>query len=135
MENLQTGRAKGIQKIIFLHEKKGYKIDTLFKACTIFDRYMSIAGHWNFPINRIMALACISLLLTVKCEEDFSPSFGNMIQLLSVAERQGLSVDLLESLERDILLQFGYELNYPGPIDSLDRFMRLTGLHNNQEVR
>ena len=79
MASLQTGRAKGIQKIIYLHEKKGYKVETLFKACNIFDRYMSIVGHWNFPTDRIMALSCVSLLLAVKCEEDISPSFGNMI--------------------------------------------------------
>ena len=46
----QKGRATGIQKIVFLHSEKGYKIETLFCAAAIFDRYLTVLGHWNFPL-------------------------------------------------------------------------------------
>ena len=46
----QRGRASGIQKIMYLHQEKGYKIETLFCACAIFDRYLSLLGHWNYPL-------------------------------------------------------------------------------------
>ena len=79
-----------------------------------------------------MALACVSVLLAVKCEEDQDPSFANMILLLSPFERQGLSKETLEELELDILTRFGYEFNYPGPFESLHRFLRLVNLNKNQ---
>ena len=53
--------------------------DTVARVEKIFDQYLSKVGHWQFPTDQVMALACISLLLAVKCEEDMSPSFGNMI--------------------------------------------------------
>jgi hypothetical protein len=43
-----TGRAYGISKIMELHEKKGYRLETLFAAQNIFDRYLSLVGHWEF---------------------------------------------------------------------------------------
>lgn len=70
-----TSRAKGIQKIIFLHDKKGYKKETLFLACNIFDRYLMIVGQWNFPTEMIPALSCCSYMLATKCEEEYDPSF------------------------------------------------------------
>lgn len=135
LTSIQMARTRGIQKIIWLHEKKGYKLETLFKACNIFDRYLRIVGHWTLPFQDVMALACVSLLLAVKLEEDICPSFDNMILLLSASERRGLSKSKLEDLEIDILTRFGYEFNFPGPLESLERFLRLCQLDLNLELK
>jgi len=42
-------RAYGMQILIDLHEKKEYKIETLFLAANIFDRYVCSLGVRNFP--------------------------------------------------------------------------------------
>ena len=44
----ESGRAYGIKKLIELNYKKNYRIETLFAAQNIFDRYLNMIGHWNF---------------------------------------------------------------------------------------
>lgn len=132
---MQTGRTKGIQKIISLHQLRKWKIETLFIACNIFDRYLALVGHWNFPVEHIMSLACVSLLMSAKVEEDTSPNFYNMTLLFTHLERQGMTRDKLIELEEDIIYRFGFEFNYPGPVESMHRFLRLTDLNKNAEVQ
>jgi hypothetical protein len=65
-----------------LHQKKDYKIETLFTAGYVFDKYLSIIGHWNYPREHILKLAIASLLLAAKLEQPISPSFTKMINLI-----------------------------------------------------
>ena len=71
----------------------------------------------------------------MKLEEDISPNFQNMINLLTLSERKGLSVEYLKELEQDIIVEFGYEFSYPGPLESLERFLRLSNLHNDTDTK
>ena len=48
------------------HMESNYKIESLFMAGTIFDRYMMDIGHWNFPRENILKLSLTSLLLAAK---------------------------------------------------------------------
>ena len=64
----ETGRAYGIKKIIELHAKKGYRLETLFAAQGIFDRYLARVGHWNFDDKKYVLLATISVLMSAKLE-------------------------------------------------------------------
>jgi hypothetical protein len=57
-----------MQKIFTLHEKKEYKMESLFTAAGIFDRYVSIIGASNFDIHRVLDLSVISVLLSAKLE-------------------------------------------------------------------
>lgn len=41
-------RAYGMQILIDLHKKKDYKIETLFLAANIFDKYICSLGVKNF---------------------------------------------------------------------------------------
>lgn len=72
-------RAYAVQKIFTLHEAKEYRIETLFTAVAIFDRYLAAIGHWNYPRRKICLLATVSLLLAAKLEQPISPSFRMMI--------------------------------------------------------
>lgn len=44
----ESGRAYGIKKLIQLNNYKNYRLETLFAAQNIFDRYLNMTGHWNF---------------------------------------------------------------------------------------
>ena len=57
-----------IQKIFDLHEKKGYKRETLFQACAIFDRHLMCSGWQTVSRNLVCALATASILLAAKLE-------------------------------------------------------------------
>ena len=45
--SFNSGRTYGISKILELHGKKGYRLETVFAAQNIFDRYLSMIGHWD----------------------------------------------------------------------------------------
>lgn len=130
----QRGRAAGIQKIMHLHQEKGYKIETLFMASSIFDRYLSLLGHWNYPIQKIVNLSTISILLAAKLEQPMQPSFSRMISLLSESEKKQITKQDLVALETDILIRFGFDFNFPGPIDSIQRYLRLVGYDKDRSV-
>jgi hypothetical protein len=61
-------RSYGIQKIFDLHQKKDYKVETLFIATNIFDRYIHAVGVQNFQKQQVVNLATISILLAAKLE-------------------------------------------------------------------
>lgn len=130
----QRGRASGIQKIMHLHQEKGYKIETLFMACSIFDRYLALLGHWNFPINKIVNLSTICILMAAKLEQPMQPSFSRMISLLNDSEKKQITKQDLVHIESDILLRFGFDFNFPGPIDSMQRYLRLVSYDTNKSV-
>ena len=84
-------RSYGIQKIFDLHQKKDYKVETLFIATNIFDRYIYAVGVQNFQKQQVVNLATISILMAAKLEQPISPSFTRMINLLTDDEKKGSS--------------------------------------------
>jgi len=67
--------------------KKDYKVETLFTACTIFDRYLSAIDWKTYHRNEVCRLAVVSLLMAAKLEQPVSPSFQKMIYYLSDVEK------------------------------------------------
>jgi len=127
-------RSFGIQKIFDLHQKKDYKEETLFIASSIFDRYVNIIGVSNFNKNLVVHLAAISVLMSAKLEQPISPSFTRMINLLTPDEKKTVTKQSLIELESDILIKLGFDFNFPGPMQSMERFLRILGYHTNQSV-
>lgn len=84
----EEDRSYGIQKIFDLHSKKDYKVETLFIAAGIFDRYINIIGFQNFLRDNVLHLAVISVLMSAKLEQPISPSFTRMINLLPAEEKE-----------------------------------------------
>jgi hypothetical protein len=80
-------------------------------------------------------LATISMLLAAKLEQPISPSFQRMISLLSDDEQKLVTKKGLIDLEADILFRLGFDFNFPGPIQSLERFLRLLGYDLNSTVQ
>lgn len=84
----EEDRCYGIQKIFDLHLRKGYKVETLFIAAGIFDRYINMLGPKNFPRPQVLHLATICVLMSAKLEQPISPSFTRMINLLPEDEKK-----------------------------------------------
>ena len=40
----------------------------------------------------------------------------------------------LIELEYDIVLKFGFDFNFPGPIESMERYLRVLGYNKNSDV-
>jgi len=117
-----------------LHSQKEYKIETLFIACNIFDRYLALEGHWNFTKENFITLATVCMILGAKCEEDTSPSINRMINLLSCSEQRYVTKKAVIDLEASIVLKFGFEFNYIGPIESSQRYLRLINKNKNEKI-
>lgn len=127
----ESGRIYGMRKLLDLHYKKGYRLETLFAAQNIFDRYLYRIGHWNMNDKKYMLLATIATLLSAKLEQDTSPSFNRMISLLTHEEQKHVTKKGLIELESEIILNFGFDFNFPGPIESMERFLRILGYNKN----
>ena len=52
-----------------LHDKKKYKIETLFVAVSIFDRYLMMTGCWNVDKAKQLQLSVICMVLAGKLEQ------------------------------------------------------------------
>lgn len=48
-----------------------------------------------------------------------------MINMLPDTERKGMTKETLVDLEFDIIVKLGFEFNYPGPKECVDRFLRV----------
>lgn len=131
----ESSRSYGIQKIYDLHYKKEYKEETLFVAAGIFDRYINEVGIHKFNRQLTVHLATIAVLMSAKLEQPISPSFTRMINLLSTSEKQAVTKQDLINLEADILFKLGFDFNFPGPIQSMERYLRLLGFHKEENIR
>lgn len=130
----EEDRSYGIQKIFDLHTRKDYKVETLFIAAGIFDRYINLIGWKNFPRPQVLHLATICVLMSAKLEQPISPSFTRMINCLPEDERKYVTKSQLIDLEANILVQMGFEFNFPGPIQSMERYLRILGYDLNSIV-
>ena len=72
--------------------------------------------------------------MSAKLEQPISPSFTRMINLLSTEEKKNVTKQALIDLESDILMKLGFDFNFPGPIQSMERFLRILGYDLNRTV-
>ena len=79
-------------------------------------------------------LATISILMAAKLEQPISPSFTRMINLLTDDEKKNLNKQALIELEADILSAFCFDFNFPGPVQSMERYLRILGYALNKTV-
>ena len=69
------------------------------------------------------------MLLAAKLEQPVSPNFRRMIMLLTEQEQKNVTKEALVELEEEILTKFGFDFVIPGPIQPLERYLRLLDLH------
>ncbi len=65
---------------------------------------------------KVISLATISILLAAKLEQPISPSFTRMISLLTEEEQKLVTKQDLIDLEEQILVLFGFDFTFPGPV-------------------
>ena len=115
--------------------KKDYKPETLFIAAGILDRYLYMVGAQNFPKAQMVSLATICVLMAAKMEQPISPSFNRLIGMLTAEEQKYVSKQGLIDLEEHVLMMLGFDFNFPGPIQSMDRFIRILSYDKNKTIR
>lgn len=111
-----------------LHELKKYKVETLYTAVSIADRYLSkiIVQGRNLPC--LISLATITILMAAKLEENISPSFIRMITILNEQHSILLKKQNLINLEEDVIRTLDFDLRSVSSMHFLERYLRLVGL-------
>jgi hypothetical protein len=72
--------------------------------------------------------------MAAKLEQPISPSFTRMISLLTEEEKKSVTKQKLIDLETNILIMFGFDFNFPGPLQSMERFLRLLDYDLNSQI-
>lgn len=127
-------RSFAIQKMFALHDEQKYKKETIFTAVSIFDRYLSAIGYQTYPQDQVLLLAVVSLLLAAKIHEPIATNFNSMIGLLSKKEKKKVNSKSLMKHEIEVLTELGFDLCTPGPLPSLERYLRLLDYHKEDEI-
>lgn len=117
-----------------MHTKKEYKPETLFIAAGIFDRYLYMVGLQNVAKAEVVSLSVISMLLSAKLEQPISPSFVRMINLLTEEEKALTNKQRLIDLESNILMTLGFDFNFVGPVQFLERYLRVLEYDSNKTI-
>ena len=75
------------------------------------------------------------MLIAAKLEQPMSPSFEKMVIHLTNAERcQTTNKDLI-NLEVDIGHRFGWNFNFQGPCEFIDRYVRILSIDKIKTIR
>lgn len=121
-------RDRMVHLIQGLHRKKGYRLETLFLAVSIADRYLSHRAEQGQRAPCAVLLAVTSLLLAAKLNESLKPAFVNMNRLLHSDFSVFVSKHDFLLLERDIVKSLEFSLQYVTPLAFLERLQRVFDL-------
>lgn len=130
-------RRYAIQLMIDLQRARNYYVETLTMAVQIFDRFMFLVtmGHCTFDEKRLNSLVCTCLIIAAKFEQPKKPDLYNMINALIDIKGQVVSKEELIDMERQIIIQFGFDFNFSSTILFLERFLQVLGLQDDELVK
>jgi hypothetical protein len=74
------------------------------------------------------------MLIAAKLEQPISPSFSRMIGLLTDEEQLQVSKQGMIDLEADILVVMNFDFCFPGPVQSMERYLRILDYDLNRTV-
>lgn len=110
-----------------LCHQKGYKLETMYLAINVFDRFMAEA-YMSLAINQLPAVITSCVILGAKCEQPMTPSINRMVKLLTEDERKVVTKDIVIQMESRIVKTLHFDFSYLSPLVFLERFIRLSDL-------
>ena len=111
-----------------LHEIKDYKVEALYLAVSLADRYLKKIISLKRKIPCLITLAVATILMAAKLEQPISPSFTRMINILNEQHSVLLKKQKVIDMEEDIIRTLDFNLRTVSPIHFLERFLRLYGI-------
>ena len=107
---------------------KKYKIETLYLAMSLCDRYLVNLAILNQKAPSLVLLAVTGTLMSAKLEEPMQPNFGRMVRLVQSQWSVTIEKSELFNLEEKIIKSLDFELHFSGPIPFLERYLRMYNL-------
>ena len=105
-----------------LSSRQDYKLETLFLAVSIADRYLIYLANRSTEAPCLVLLGFTSMMLAAKLEQSIVPCFEMMYHFLVESHGIGVSYEKFLKLELEVLKALQFELNYISPIPFLERF-------------
>ena len=121
-----------VRLIESLHRAKNYRLDTLYLAVNIADRYLSNLSQRGQPSPNLVLLTVTSLMIAAKAKQPFKPLYNLTVKILPDILQLKVSKEAYIALEKDILIQLQFDIDYTSPIFFLERYQRLFGLDKEQ---
>ena len=114
-----------IEELVFLRE---YKLETIFIAVSLADRYLVSIAVKKERAPCLITLAVISVLMAAKLEQPIAPSFTRMILVLYDNHKIQLKKKHLINMEEQILRALEFSCHHISPLPFLERFLRIYGI-------
>ena len=76
------GRESMITLLEALNTQKKYKVETLYLALSLCDRYLVNLAIENVIAPSLITLAVVATLMAAKLEEPLQPNYGRMVRLV-----------------------------------------------------
>ena len=93
-----------------IHLEKRYRLETLYLAVSICDRYMVNLQILGRPVPEFILVAVVAILIAAKIEQPSMPSFHKMIKLVNESWSARIKYDDLVDLEADIIKTLDFSL-------------------------
>jgi hypothetical protein len=121
-------RNDAVRIILKLHERKKYRLETLFEAISLFDEYLLLEGHWNILVNGFANLAIVCIGIAAKFEEPGPTRFTCFLDSLPKNYSECIKVEELRELEFKLISSLSFDLARPQLVSFMERFLRLLNL-------
>ena len=108
-----------------LNDLQQYKLETLFLAVSIADRYLLFLANRSEEAPCLVLLGVTSMMLAAKLEQFEIPSFDVMHHFLNKSHGIGVTLGDFVKLEITVIRVLQFNLNYVSPLSFLDRFLRI----------
>ena len=115
-----------------IHSQKKYRIETLYLAVNIADRYLIKTFGMSKPVPNLVLLALTSIMIAAKAGQPLKPSYALTASMLPESLQSMVSKAKFIELESEVLVQLEFDLSYISPITFLERYQRLFGLDTEQ---
>lgn len=126
-------RDNAVLRLIELFKQKGYRPETLHLAITLLDRVLALSFQY-VKREHLILYVVTCLIMGAKMEQPLTPSINLMIGLLTPHEKEIVTKNNVLILEDRILNLLHFNLLFMNPYQFLERYLRLSELHENADI-
>lgn len=117
-----------------LHEIKKYKVETLYTAISLADRYLIQIAKNKMETPCLLTLSIVCILMAAKIEQPIAPSMIRMINLLNAEHGILLKKKDVLTLEEDLVRTLDFSLRKVSAFQFLERYLRLFGIDQRKDL-
>ena len=119
-----------VMLIEYMNNYKSYKLETLYLAVSLADRYLVNIAVQGEQAPCLITLGMTCLLIAAKLEEPVSPSYKILIRTMNDLHKANVQKRDLLRLEEKILIALEFSCHHISPIPFLERYFRIFGIDN-----